>query len=202
VGRTSDARQRLIEAAADLFGHRAYSAIGVAEICARAGVNKGSFYYFFESKEALALAVVDRHWAGQEAQWRSILTKAEPFTERLRQLFLATAEVQENALTDTGAVTGCLFGSLAVQVSAENAMVRERLRAIFEEQVRLIETTVQEAVDRGELSIDDPAAAARSIVAQLEGLIMFVKLYNDPAQLESLWRDSLLLLGATHSPVN
>ena len=69
MGRTSDARERLVAAALELFSERAYSSVGVAEISARAGVQKGSFYYFFPSKEALALAVTDEHWAWQRADW-------------------------------------------------------------------------------------------------------------------------------------
>lgn len=61
MGRTSDAKEKILAAARSLIGGRGYSALGVAEICKAAGVPKGSFYCFFESKEALALAVVDEH---------------------------------------------------------------------------------------------------------------------------------------------
>ncbi|MEV5543961.1 helix-turn-helix domain-containing protein [Saccharopolyspora shandongensis] len=52
----------MLTAAQELIELRGYSALGVAEICKAAGVPKGSFYYFFESKETLALAVLDDHW--------------------------------------------------------------------------------------------------------------------------------------------
>ncbi|MEW1590357.1 helix-turn-helix domain-containing protein, partial [Micromonospora vinacea] len=54
MGRTSDAKNKILDAAATLIEQRGYTALGVAEICAAAGVPKGSFYYFFESKQALA----------------------------------------------------------------------------------------------------------------------------------------------------
>jgi hypothetical protein len=107
------------------------------EICAAAGVPKGSFYYFFESKQALALTVIDEHWAAQQRQWVELLDNDRPPLRRLRDLFDATE-------------------------------------------------TVQRAGQR----------AARSIVAQLEGRVLFAKLLNDPAQLETLWRNCLALLGA------
>src|SRR3981189_495802 len=59
MGRTSDARERILSAARSLIETHGYSALGVAEICRTAGVPKGSFYYFFDSKESLALAVID-----------------------------------------------------------------------------------------------------------------------------------------------
>ncbi len=73
MGRTSDARVKILGAAQSLIELRGYSALGVAEICQAAGVPKGSFYYFFESKEALALAVLDEQWRVQRADWERVL---------------------------------------------------------------------------------------------------------------------------------
>ncbi len=61
MGRTSDARNKILDAARVLVEQRGYTALGVGEICSTAGVPKGSFYYFFESKQALALTVIDEH---------------------------------------------------------------------------------------------------------------------------------------------
>src|ERR1700679_1791658 len=91
MGRTSDAREKILSAAQSLIELRGYSALGVAEICKAADVPKGSFYYFFESKETLALAVLDEQWRAQRADWERVLVggDAEPL-ERLRQLFEET----------------------------------------------------------------------------------------------------------------
>jgi TetR/AcrR family transcriptional repressor of nem operon len=195
MGRKSDARQRILDAGATLFGQRAYGTIGVAEICAEAGVPKGSFYYFFPSKQALALAVVDEHWVWQRGQWMGILTTPEPIVDRLRALFVATAEMQSAALKGTGAVAGCLFGNLALEVSAQDDPLRARLQEIFDEQIGIVEGAIQEAVAAGELSVASPRETARSIVAQIEGMILFAKLFNDPGQLDQLWQNSMKLLG-------
>jgi TetR/AcrR family transcriptional regulator, transcriptional repressor for nem operon len=196
VGRTSDARQRLIDAALELFGKRAYSSVGVAEISARAGVQKGSFYHFFASKEALALAVIDQHWDEQQAQWSGIFAQGQTVLDRLRMLFRATADRQVAARAGTGSVTGCMFGNLALEVSTQVGPIRERLQAIFDEQIAMIAAQLDEAVGSGELQLENVPHAARAIVAQLEGLVLFAKLFNDPTELDSLWTNSLRLLGA------
>jgi TetR/AcrR family transcriptional repressor of nem operon len=197
MGRTSDARERLVAAATELFRERAYSSVGVAEIAARAGVQKGSFYYFFPSKEALALAVIDEHWDWQRGEWAKLLAGEGTALEHLRAVFDLTVREQVAALRGTGSVTGCLFGNLALEVSSVNAPMQQRLQEIFEEQVEMIRVELQSAVDADELSLDDVSAAARSVVAQLEGLALFAKLFNDPAQLDALWPNSLRLLGVT-----
>jgi TetR/AcrR family transcriptional repressor of nem operon len=195
MGRKSDAGDRILAAGAKLFGRRAYSAIGVAEIAAEAGVPKGSFYYFFPSKQALALAVVNQHWEHQRAEWLRILTTPDSLTERLRALFVSTAEVQQQAVIGTGAVVGCLFGNLALEVSAQDDPVRIRLQEIFEEQIDIVEDAIRVAVEADELVVSAPRETAKAIVAQIEGMVLFAKLFNDPGQLDRLWQNSMRLLG-------
>lgn len=194
MGRKSDARERILDAGAALFRQQPYSATGVAEIAAAAGVPKGSFYHFFPSKQDLALEVVNEHWVRQRASWLGILTAPDTIMDRLRKLFIATADVQKDALKGTGSVTGCLFGNLALEVSAQANPVRTRLQEIFEEQIDIIEAAIREAVEAGELTSADPRSTAKSIVAQIEGMVLFAKLFNDPAQLDQLWQNSLTLL--------
>ncbi|HEV7977057.1 TetR/AcrR family transcriptional regulator [Amycolatopsis sp.] len=196
MGRTSDARDKILIAANRLIEQHGYSALGVAQICAAAGVPKGSFYYFFESKQALALTVIDEHWAEQQGQWTELLDNDRPPLQRLRDLFEATETVQRDGQRDTGTVVGCLFGNLALELSNESEEIRVRLQEIFEAQIDMIERVVVEARKTGDAAVTvDAREAARSIVAQLEGRVLFAKLLNDPAQLETLWRNSLALLG-------
>ena len=54
----SQTRQHLITTAQHLFATKSYVSVSVDKICKAAGVNKGSFYYFFETKRELLLAVL------------------------------------------------------------------------------------------------------------------------------------------------
>ncbi|HYP06110.1 MAG TPA: helix-turn-helix domain-containing protein, partial [Bryobacteraceae bacterium] len=57
-------RDRLIEAARFLFWERGFAGSSMADLLARAEVNSGSFYHFFESKEALLRAVLETYREG------------------------------------------------------------------------------------------------------------------------------------------
>jgi TetR/AcrR family transcriptional repressor of nem operon len=197
MGRTSDARRKILEAAQSLMEVRGYSALGVAEICKAAAVPKGSFYYFFESKEALALAVLDEHWADQRRDWERALTDTtvEPLL-RLRRLFEDTEAAQLAAQRDCGTVTGCMFGNLTLEMSNQTEVVRARPQQIFDAQVDMVESVIAQALARGEVAVADVHEAGRSVVAQLEGQVLFAKLYNDTARLGALWANCLALLGA------
>ena len=199
MGRTSDAREKILSAAQSLIELRGYSALGVAEICKAADVPKGSFYYFFESKEALALTVIDERWADQERTWSRILTGEAAPLQRLRLLFEETEAAQLAGQQSCGTVSGCLFGNLTLEMSNHTEAVRKRLQEIFEAQVDLVTPVIAEALERNEIAVADPHEAARSVVAQLEGQVLFAKLYNNPQLLGPLWANCLALLGA-HAP--
>jgi TetR/AcrR family transcriptional repressor of nem operon len=196
MGRTSDARAKILTAAQSLIESRGYSALGVAEICKTAGVPKGSFYYFFESKEALALAVIDQHWGAQSADWERIMSSDAQPLQRLRQLFEETEAGQRAGQQSCGTVSGCLFGNLSLELSNQTEPIRERLQEIFDKQVEMVGEVIAEAQQRGDASVADTREAARSVVAQLEGQVLFAKLYNNPQRLETLWSNCLSLLGS------
>ncbi|MFE5119591.1 TetR/AcrR family transcriptional regulator [Streptomyces sp. NPDC056669] len=197
MGRTSDAREKILDAAHSLIELRGYSALGVAEICKAAGVPKGSFYYFFESKEALALAVLDEHWQTQRDDWARALQDddAEPLS-RLRRLFEQTQAGLRAGQQSCGTVSGCMFGNLTLELSNQTEPIRARLQQIFDAQVEMVDTVIAEAQERGEVTVGDTGDAARSIVAQLEGQVLFAKLYNNTRHLEALWDNCLALLSA------
>ncbi|MFE7442057.1 TetR/AcrR family transcriptional regulator [Streptomyces chartreusis] len=196
MGRTSDAKQKILGAARSLIEGRGYSALGVAEICKAAGVPKGSFYYFFDSKESLALAVVDEHWTAQRRDWARVLEADGEPLQRLRGLFEETQAGQRAVQEGCGTVSGCLFGNLTLELSNQTEAVRRRLQEIFDAQVDMVETVVKEARERGDVTVADTREAARAVVAQLEGQVMFAKLYNSTERLTPLWNNCLALLGA------
>jgi TetR/AcrR family transcriptional regulator, transcriptional repressor for nem operon len=197
MGRPSDARAKILAAAGTLIEKRGYTALGVAEICKEAGVPKGSFYYFFDSKQALALAVINEHWMAQQREWASLLGSDKPPLRRLRDLFEATEYEQRVGQADSGMVAGCLFGNLALELSNTSEVIRTRLQEIFEEQIDMIEKVVIAAKEHGDApAVTETRDTSRSIVAQLEGQVLFAKLLNDPGQIEAMWRNWLALLGA------
>ena len=58
--RSEATRQRILDAAMDLFSEVGYAAAGLGEIIERAGMTKGALYHHFDSKEALATAIIEQ----------------------------------------------------------------------------------------------------------------------------------------------
>ena len=195
MGRPSVARERLVAAASELLHARGYGAVGVAEICAAAEVRKGSFYHFFESKQALTVEVVQSAWAVQRPLWLVALAEDKPPLVRVERLLSLQARTQRNQHASTGTVLGCLFGNLALEMSHEEVVARA-VSKVFEDQVALLAEALQAAAENGSLA---PSRAtlesARDLLAQVEGTVLFSKVANDPSLLDRLWPTSALMLG-------
>ena len=196
MGRTSDARDKLIASGSELMHERGYTAVGVSEICARAGVQKGSFYHFFPSKVELALAVIDRY-AGAGGPALEELRHGdgaplERLAAHLEGLYLGQMAVRESC----GKVLGCPIGNLGLEMSTQEPALRERLRGEFERTIDGFETVLQQAIDDGELPPRDTRRAARSILALVEGTVMLAKMKDDPEPLRGLRDDVFALIGA------
>jgi len=196
MGRTSNAREQLIEATHTLMRRRGYGAIGVAQICAVAEVRKGSFYHFFASKEALTVAALREAWAAERRSWRALVDSTIPAVDRLEALVGSQVSAQCEAKKGSGSVVGCLYGNLALEIGPDDDPVRACLAEIFEDQVAIIHDVLKAGVADG--SINDARAGretARALLAQLEGMVMFAKLHDDPAILKGVWTQVLVLLG-------
>ncbi len=98
VGRVPT-RTRLLDAGWELFNKQPYPAVHIAEISARAGVTPGSFYSYFDSKEALFRLVAERALEELYSYGRTDPTNADANPVRdiaygIRQYFLVVSRLR------------------------------------------------------------------------------------------------------------
>ncbi len=195
MGQKPDARERLVRSGRELMLERGYTAVGIAELCESAGVNKGSFYHAFPSKQDLALEVIDRFAGESSALFDDMVTGVGPPLTRLRRFFDAVYTHQRERRAECGRVQGCLLGGLAQEMSGQDPVLRKRLGEAFDWQVGRFERAIAEAVGRGDLPRLDARRAARSLTALHQGALLLAKTTNDPEPLARLGEDALRLLG-------
>src|ERR1700755_2368212 len=123
--RTSDARDRILDAAARLFLERSYQAVGVDELCHAADVRKGSFYHYFSSKSELAKAVVDLH-ADAFMKRLSNASSATP-TQKLHAIPDAIGAIQSALEAQFGRAVGCPFGNFAAELATTDDELRRHI---------------------------------------------------------------------------
>jgi TetR/AcrR family transcriptional repressor of nem operon len=184
---TPDTRTRLIEAATTLVFERGYNAVGVQEVCERAQVKKGSFYHFFPSKQALVVNAIERRWQTFKLALEGAASLRVPPLERFGFVFATLHQQYEARLEAGAAITGCPFGSLALEVSAHDPTLRAALQAVFDEWTALFEGVFQEALERGDLPAEgDPRRGGAALLAYLEGVLLLVKNSQNPELLAHL----------------
>ncbi len=186
-----------MESAGLLLHEKGFNAVGISEICDRAGVNKGSFYYFFPSKRKLALEVVDSWWyQSREFLEQTLLGEAPPL-DRLRGYFDQLLEHHIDSCREHGRQIGCPLGNMALEVSAQDPLLRDRLLQAFEGHIGYFERLLREARELGDLPEDsDSRQLAEALVALIEGKIMLSKMRDDTAPLQGLESEALRLIGA------
>ena len=137
---------------------RGFNATGVQEITAAAGVPKGSFYNYFDSKEAFAVAVLTEYWEAVVAEYGPILNQRRtPPLSRIARYFAGLAEFHERRRY----AVGCLIGNMALEVTPTSEDVRIKLAAIYREWSAALASCLREAQEKGELSAGkDPGQLA------------------------------------------
>ncbi|HTO08501.1 MAG TPA: TetR/AcrR family transcriptional regulator [Myxococcota bacterium] len=199
MGRTSDARERLIDEASRLFHARSYESVGVQELCDAAEVNKGSFYHFFPSKEDLAAAVIDAQWeATREEIFEPSLAEDLPPLARIERLFKALSRAQRGARRESGRTPGCPLANLAGELSNHEPKLRRKLARVYGEMQARLADTLRDAVTAGELPAKaDVDAMAEALLALSEGAMLLSCVHDDP---NTAGRLAVLALAITRAP--
>jgi len=175
-------QQRIIDSAFELMYAQSYAEVGVAAICEKADVKKGSFYHFYKSKQELAIAVLEaKFWEYKESILDTTFTgKLSPldeialFAEKIYQF-------QADVKAATGNVLGCPFGNIALELSSQDEAIRSKIEHIFTRSMDSLRGCLQRGVDNkdAQLSGIDVSATADAMYAYLEGIILFAKAQNN-----------------------
>jgi len=196
MGRTSDAKERLIEAVIELIWLGSYGSTSVDHICERAGVKKGSFYHFFESKTALALAGIDHGWAEQRKLLDQIFSPVVPPLERIINSYHKARQEQEALLQKHGRVLGCPIHTLGAEISTVDDALRDKLQIILAQFICYYQSAIRDAQSQKLIVADDPVVLAQIVFAYIQGLFMHARIWNDLSQLDGFESGVMIILKA------
>lgn len=182
-----DTRERLIEAARYLFWEQGYAATGLSSILDRAQANSGSFYHFFESKDALLRTVLDTYLDALEPRVLApVRARASgPLDEVLGLLASYRAR-----LIDTGCTYGCPIGRLALEIDPENTPAHALIARNFDGW----KMAVADALRREGLA--EPDAVASFVLTVMEGAVMQSRAYRAIAPFDICIRQLAAYLAA------
>jgi AcrR family transcriptional regulator len=162
MSKSSPTRERLIHSALYLFWERGYAGTSMSDLLAHAGVNSGSFYHFFESKEALLKAVLEEYLVGLRPQ---IVDPAFASTnDPLRRIFAILAGYRDRIL-GTNCQYGCPLGRLALEIDPENRPAHTLIARNFRGWIGAVRTCLEELRDRLPPGVDLDALATHVLAS-------------------------------------
>jgi TetR/AcrR family transcriptional repressor of nem operon len=180
----SDTREHLLEGARRIVSTKGYAAVGINEVLASVGVPKGSFYYYFGSKDAFGDALMQAYFDDYLATMDRIVAQADKTSAQ------HLAEYWQ-FFYDAQIVNGCQGECLVVKLGAEIADLSEAMRVTTKSGTTKIVSRIAQMIAAGvvdgSVSIDlggDPHQTAQELYDLWLGASMMAKIHGNPEQLD------------------
>ncbi|MFE7560832.1 ScbR family autoregulator-binding transcription factor [Kitasatospora sp. NPDC057500] len=183
--RAARTRMLVLTAAAELFAARGFRHTSVKDVAERVEMTKGAVYFHFPTKEALAVAVVEQHYA----RWPVLLAKVTaeghgPLATAVHMLEGAAVAFRDDIVVQAGA-----------RLQIERPQIDAELPTPYVDWTRLLATLLARAEAAGELHPEvSPQAAARSLVAAFFGTQHISDVLHDRVDIVERWEETAELL--------
>jgi TetR/AcrR family transcriptional regulator, transcriptional repressor for nem operon len=177
---------KLLEAAQRLMLGKGFPATTVEEICAAAGVTKGSFFHYFAGKEEIGAAVLEHFVTGRMqavhgapcSRWRDPLKRVYGYVDFMIKLS-----------REPSAQLSCLLGNFAQELSDTHPKLRAQCARHFDQWAQTIKRDLDAAKARyAPKAAFDTHSLAEHFIAVLEGALILVKAKQDRKILEQQLR--------------
>lgn len=179
----AETRKLLIDVGTRVIGSQGFNPTGLNSVLQTAGVPKGSFYYYFASKEDFGLAIIDET-ATEYAEQIDGFLQDQRFTPLARIKNYLQAGLER--IREGQCKRGCLIGTLGQELSSQNETFRARLDAVFEGWKQQFSQCLQAAKNAGELPADaDEMQLAEFLLSGWQGAILRAKMQQNVAPLEA-----------------
>lgn len=135
-------KEKLLDAAQGLILAKGFKATSVEDICQAARLTKGSFFYYFKSKEDLAEVVLERFCcSGREKMNSCCRAKGKDPLKRI----LSYIDFLSGMAKDPKMSNGCLIGIFAQEISDTNPKLRSLCEKGIDEWAKVLEKDLEEA---------------------------------------------------------
>jgi TetR/AcrR family transcriptional regulator, transcriptional repressor for nem operon len=171
----SETRQRLVEAARNLFWEQGYAATGIAQILRAADAGSGSLYYFFATKEDLLRAVLEEY---KQLLWPVVVQPVfDRVSDPIERIF-GILDGYRKQLLMLSFERGCPIGNLALEVSNTLPACRPLLAENFTGWRKAIEQCLADAAGRLPEELDKEQLAL-FVLTTMEGAVLLARAYRN-----------------------
>ena len=166
-------KEHILQAGLEIMKQHGYNGTSVKDIVDAAGVPKGSFYNYFDSKEIFAIEALEAEGNKSYGTIQNILSdKRITPMQRLQNFFEL---IIQNSCEGEFKV-GCFFGNMCQEMSDNSEVIRSKVKYGLNHQTQMIKEVLDEANEAGEISCDcDTEIIAEFILNAWEGALMRMK---------------------------
>ncbi|QEU91242.1 ScbR family autoregulator-binding transcription factor [Streptomyces kanamyceticus] len=179
--RSARTKAVILDVASELFATRGFRHTSVKDIAEAVEMTKGAVYFHYPTKEALAVAVVEGHYA----YWPRLLEDVQkrelpPLETALAMLDGAALAFRDNVVVRGGA-----------RLQIERPHIDAELPTPYVDWTELLRSLLSDAYDKGQLASDvDPGAAARSLVSAFFGVQHVSDVLHGRADITDRWAET------------
>jgi TetR/AcrR family transcriptional regulator, transcriptional repressor for nem operon len=180
-------RERLLQSAFERFHMDGYEATALRDVVHDASTTSGALFHHFDSKDALALAVINGPVAAVIEQWwiRPLHDDRTAFDSVRKGLAELQAEMVEGERR-----LGCPLGNAAIELANGKAPTAKAIRQIFERWHDELSSKIADDRAKGRVAPRvRPAAVASLIIATIEGAIALTKTHQSKQPLADVARE-------------
>ena len=175
-------KERIIKKGAELVYFKGFNNTGIQEVLHAADVPKGSFYFYFKSKEEFGLGLIDyfSSFILNIAQKQMGSGAADPI-EGLKNFF----NMYIMLMKKQNFTCGCPIGNIAQEMSDLSDSFRNRIAGFFDQAKSMIQVCIREAQRTGGVGPDkDPAGLSDFIFNSWEGALIDMKVVKSSRPLD------------------
>jgi TetR/AcrR family transcriptional regulator, transcriptional repressor for nem operon len=174
-----ESKTRLLNAALHVIRAKGYTATRIEDICAAAGLTKGSFFHHFKSKEELAVAAAE-HWnvvTGGLFASAAYKTLSDPLDRVLAYVDLRKAILQGELSDFT-----CLVGTMVQEIYETHPSIRQACDKSISQHAATVEADIAEAMRKYGIEAEWTAESlALYTQAVIQGAFILAKAKDGPA---------------------
>ncbi len=178
----SSAREKIIQAAMELFWLKGYNSTSVADLLSRTQLNSGSLYHVFPSKQDVLIGVLETYRDGihqmlLEPAWAGV-------DDPIEKIFALLASYR-TMMVESDCTYGCPIGSLALELHEPDPRVRELLAENFNNWTAAIEGCLKATGNRLP-SKTNTRTLAQFVLTAMEGGVMQARTHRDVTYFERM----------------
>lgn len=185
---SEERKSQILDAAMETFAEKGFHKTRMADIAESSGLSKGSLYWYFDSKDAIILKLIDRVFEFEIKDLTALLTDERSAEERI---YIYTERGGQDIIKMLKWMP-LVYDFLALAFRQET--IKHAIQRYYKKNLDLLVALIQQGIDSEEFRPNGALEAANAIGAIIEGTVMLWLFDPDKVDIKNSIKSSTELL--------